>query len=84
MTHETKLAGLSARAWCGMNKSLPLVASLHSMRRSAGSACRRSGRESKAGPFREAVEMVIKANRQISKQFLQGKSVIREPIKPAA
>jgi predicted RNase H-like HicB family nuclease len=32
----------------------------------------------------EAVEMVIKANRQISKQFLQGKSVIREPFKPAA
>ena len=34
--------------------------------------------------LREAVEMVIEANRQISKQLLQGKSVIREPFKPAA
>lgn len=34
--------------------------------------------------LREAVEMVIEANRQLSEQFIQGKSVIREPFKPAA
>jgi len=34
--------------------------------------------------LREAVEMVIEANRQISEQLTQGKSVIREPFKPAA
>jgi len=34
--------------------------------------------------LREAVEMVIEANRQISEQLIQGKSVIREPFKPAA
>lgn len=34
--------------------------------------------------LREAVDMVIGANRQLSEQFIQGKSVIREPFKPAA
>lgn len=34
--------------------------------------------------LREAVEMVIEANRQISEELIRGKSVIREPFKPAA
>lgn len=34
--------------------------------------------------LREAVQMVIEANRQLSEQFIQGKSVIREPFKPTA
>ena len=34
--------------------------------------------------LREAVELVIEANRQLSEEFIRGKSVIREPFKPAA
>ena len=34
--------------------------------------------------LREAVELVIEANRQLSEEFVRGKSVIREPFKPAA
>ena len=34
--------------------------------------------------LREAVELVIEANRQISEELIRGKSVIREPFKPAA
>ncbi len=34
--------------------------------------------------LRDAVEMVIEANRQIAEKLIQGKSVIREPFKPAA
>ena len=32
----------------------------------------------------EAVELVIDANRQLSEERIRGKSVIREPFKPAA
>ena len=32
----------------------------------------------------EAVEMVIDANRRLSEESIRGKSVIREPFKPAA
>jgi len=32
----------------------------------------------------EAVELVIDANRQLSEEFIRGKSVIREPFKPTA
>jgi predicted RNase H-like HicB family nuclease len=34
--------------------------------------------------LREAVDLVIETNRQISEQLIKGKSVIREPFKPAA
>ena len=34
--------------------------------------------------LREAVELVIEANRQMSEELIRGKSVIREPFKPAA
>ena len=34
--------------------------------------------------LREAVELVVEANRQISEELIRGKSVIREPFKPAA
>lgn len=34
--------------------------------------------------LREAVELVIEANRQMSEELIKGKSVIREPFKPAA
>jgi predicted RNase H-like HicB family nuclease len=34
--------------------------------------------------LREAVDMVIEANRQLSEELVRGKSVIREPFKPAA
>jgi predicted RNase H-like HicB family nuclease len=34
--------------------------------------------------LREAVELVIEANRQISEELIRGKSVIREPFRPAA
>jgi len=34
--------------------------------------------------LREAVDLVIEANRQLAEEFIQGKSVIREPFKPAA
>lgn len=34
--------------------------------------------------LREAVDLVIEANRQISEELIRGKSVIREPFKPAA
>ena len=34
--------------------------------------------------LREAVELVIEANRQLAEAHIQGKSVIREPFKPAA
>jgi predicted RNase H-like HicB family nuclease len=34
--------------------------------------------------LREAVELVVEANRQISEEHIRGKSVIREPFKPAA
>ena len=34
--------------------------------------------------LREAVELVMETNRQLSEQLIQGKSVIREPFKPAA
>ena len=34
--------------------------------------------------LREAVELVIEANRQVSEELIRGKSVIREPFKPAA
>ena len=32
----------------------------------------------------EAVELVVDANRQLSEERIRGKSVIREPFKPAA
>ncbi len=32
----------------------------------------------------EAVQLVIDANRQLSEELTRGKSVIREPFKPAA
>ena len=32
----------------------------------------------------EAVDLVIDANRQLAEEFTRGKSVIREPFKPAA
>jgi predicted RNase H-like HicB family nuclease len=32
----------------------------------------------------EAVELVIDANRRLSEELIRGKSVIREPFKPAA
>ena len=34
--------------------------------------------------LREAVDLVIEANRRLAEQLIQGKSVIREPFKPAA
>jgi predicted RNase H-like HicB family nuclease len=34
--------------------------------------------------LREAVDLVMEANRQISEELIRGKSVIREPFKPAA
>ena len=34
--------------------------------------------------LREAVELVVEANRQVSEELIRGKSVIREPFKPAA
>ncbi len=34
--------------------------------------------------LRESVVLVIEANRQLAEDFIQGKSVIREPFKPAA
>ena len=34
--------------------------------------------------LREAVDLVIEANRQITEELIRGKSVIREPFKPAA
>ena len=34
--------------------------------------------------LRDAVEMVMEANRHLSEQLIRGKSVIREPFKPAA
>ena len=34
--------------------------------------------------LREAVDLVVEANRQLAEELIQGKSVIREPFKPAA
>jgi predicted RNase H-like HicB family nuclease len=34
--------------------------------------------------LREAVGLVIEANRQLAEELIQGKPVIREPFKPAA
>ena len=34
--------------------------------------------------LREAVELVVEANRQLTEELTRGKSVIREPFKPAA
>ena len=34
--------------------------------------------------LREAVDLVIQSNRQLSEELIKGKSVIREPFKPAA
>ena len=34
--------------------------------------------------LREAVDLVVEANRQVSEELIRGKSVIREPFKPAA
>lgn len=34
--------------------------------------------------LQEAVEMVIDANRLLAEELIQGKTVIREPFKPAA
>lgn len=34
--------------------------------------------------LREAVELVVEANRRLAEELIQGKSVIREPFKPAA
>ena len=34
--------------------------------------------------LREAVELVVEANRHLAEQQIQGRSVIREPFKPSA
>jgi len=34
--------------------------------------------------LREAVELVVEANRQLAEELIQGKSVIRETFKPSA
>ena len=34
--------------------------------------------------LREAVELVVEANRRLAEELIQGKAVIREPFKPAA